>query len=74
MMRRSIFSAATALLASLGSAIDLARSMPVVPLHRTADFSRPKTRRTGRKYPHSSTRQNSRIARQLAAGRLNFAP
>lgn len=71
-MRRSIFSAATALLASLGSAIDLARSIPVVPLHRTADFRRPKTRRTGRKYPHSSKRQNARIARQLAAGQLRF--
>ncbi len=73
MMRRSMFSAATALLASLGSAIDLARSMPIVPAHQTADFRRPKTRRTGRKYPHSSTRQNDRIARQLAAGQLNFA-
>lgn len=72
MMRRSMFSAATALLASLGAAVAL-RSIPVVPLHRTADFSRPKARRTGRKYPHSSTRQNNRIARQIAAGQLNFA-
>lgn len=73
MMRRSVFSAATALLASVGAAMDLARSFPVVPLHQIADFSRPKARRTGRKYPHSSTRQNKRIARQLAAGQLKFA-
>lgn len=30
----------------------------------------PKRRRTGRRYPHSSHRQQARYARQIAAGRL----
>jgi len=37
-----------------------------------ADFSKPKRRRTGKKYPHSSDRHDARIARQLAAGQIRF--
>lgn len=37
-----------------------------------ADFSKPKTYRTGKKYPFSSKRQNERFARQLAAGKVKF--
>jgi hypothetical protein len=29
--------------------------------------------RPGKKYPHSSTRQNARIARQWAAGQLDYS-
>jgi hypothetical protein len=36
------------------------------------DFRAPKRRRTGKKYPFSSKRQNDRYARQIAAGQLNF--
>lgn len=46
--------------------VDAIRSAPV------ADFSKPKTRRTGKKYPFSSKRQNDRFARQLAAGKVKF--
>ncbi|MDK4730523.1 hypothetical protein [Rhizobium phaseoli] len=31
-----------------------------------------KRRKTGRLYPHSSTRQRARYARQIAAGQLNM--
>lgn len=44
------------------------------PRHRI-DFDRvgSKRVRTGKKYPHSSTRQNARIARQWAAGQLDYS-
>ena len=38
-----------------------------------SDFSRPKTYRTGKKYPFSSKRQNDRFARQLAEGKVKFS-
>jgi hypothetical protein len=37
-----------------------------------ADFRKPKTYKTGKRYPHSSKRQNERFARQLAAGKVTF--
>lgn len=37
------------------------------------DTYRPKTRKTGRIYPHSSTRQRDRYARQIAAGQIRNA-
>jgi hypothetical protein len=49
----------------------MVNSIRSVPM---ADFSKPKTHRTGKKYPFSSKRQNDRFARQLAAGKVKFAP
>ena len=43
-----------------------------IDLAPVADFRAPKRRRTGKKYPFSSKRQNDRYARQIAAGQLNF--
>jgi hypothetical protein len=39
---------------------------------RTIDTYRPKRRKTGRTYPHSSDRQRARYARQIAAGQITF--
>lgn len=40
---------------------------------QTIDTSRPKTRKTGVTYPHSSKRQRARYARQIAAGQIRNA-
>lgn len=61
---------AGAALAMAASQIDVVNYISVI--EPTADFSQPKRRRTGRTYPHSSKRQNDRIARQLAAGQIQF--
>lgn len=37
------------------------------------DIYRPKRRKTGATYPHSSKRQRARYARQIAAGQLSMA-
>jgi hypothetical protein len=55
-------------LASIGQAMDI----QLLPLPTVADFTAPKRHRTGEKYPHSSTRQQARYARQIAAGQLRF--
>lgn len=46
--------------------------MPIIPMRQPADFRQSKRRRTGVKYPHSSTRQHARYARQVAAGQIKF--
>jgi len=38
----------------------------------TMDFDRPKTRKTGVKYPHSSKRQNERFKAKWEAGNYDF--
>lgn len=65
-----IYSYAGAALAMLASQLEAMRYIEAAPL--VADFNAPKRHRTGRKYPHSSKRQNDRIARQLAAGQISF--
>lgn len=42
-------------------------------IHSHSDTYRPKTRKTGVTYPHSSTRQRARYARQIAAGQIRNA-
>ncbi len=60
-----------AILSSMMADAAMVNSIRSVPM---ADFSKPKTHRTGKKYPFSSKRQNDRFARQLAAGKVKFAP
>jgi hypothetical protein len=38
------------------------------------DTRRPKRRKTGETYPHSSDRQRARYARQIEAGQCNLDP
>ena len=40
---------------------------------RMLDTNRPKRRKTGHTYPHSSDRQRARYARQIAAGQIRNA-
>lgn len=49
------------------------KAMESMRITQVADFRKPKTYRTGKKYPFSSKRQNDRFARQLAAGKVKFA-
>lgn len=49
------------------------QAMESFRITQVADFRKPKTYRTGKKYPFSSKRQNDRFARQLAAGKVKFA-
>lgn len=58
---------------SVAMASELLASMRLISYTPVADFSRPKTRRTGKKYPFSSKRQNDRYARQITAGKLQMA-
>lgn len=53
------------------AANDAALFQHVIPM--SSDFKRPKRRVTGKKYPHSSARQQARYARQIAAGQIKFA-
>lgn len=45
-------------------------------IHPLPDYDfgrkRPHAAKTGKTYPHSSTRQRARYARQIAAGQLKF--
>jgi hypothetical protein len=43
----------------------------IIP-HNLADFRRPKTRKTGKKYTHSSKRQNERFKEKWEAGKYDF--
>jgi hypothetical protein len=45
----------------------------ITPMRLGASGKKPKRRKSGEKYPHSSTRQRARYARQLAAGQLSMA-
>jgi len=71
----------------LGAALAAMSTMQFSNVHVATDFSPviepPKTKRpassapsrryrAGKSYPHSSTRQRARYARQLAAGQLNI--
>lgn len=67
---RQIYSYAGAALAMAAAHMEAMRYIEAAPL--VADFKAPKRHRTGRKYPHSSARQNARIARQLSAGQIKF--
>jgi hypothetical protein len=58
--------AALASVSSIGADV-MASTGPAAPT-----FDAPKRRRSGDRYPHSSKRQNDRIARQLAAGQISF--
>lgn len=53
------------------AANDAALFQHITPM--SPDFKRPKRRRTGKQYQHSSARQQARYARQLAAGQIKFA-
>lgn len=66
---RHIYGYSAALMAMAAAQLDALRLISFAP---TADFSAPKRRRTGKNYPHSSTRQQARYARQLAAGQIKF--
>jgi hypothetical protein len=63
---------AQVLAASAAFAAIEARNLKAFRAVRTMDFSKPKRRKIGVKYPFSSTRQNERFARQLAAGKVQF--
>lgn len=72
-MRAIVAALASTISPSMVSAVE---HMNVVAQTRhRIDFDRvgPKRVRTGRAYPHSSTRQRARYARQIAAGQLNIA-
>lgn len=75
-MRRSFLSFAAAILgssASMAVAIEHAARMADSRVRINFDRVGPRTYTTGMRYPHSSTQQRARIARQLAAGQLNIA-
>ena len=55
--------------ASLGIG-SLATDHVMVRSVKELDTARPKRRKTGKTYPHSSTRQRARYARQIAAGQI----
>jgi hypothetical protein len=70
-MRRIMF--AGSMIASLITvAIQQAEIMRMFRHSEPLDTKRPKRRRTGKTYPHSSARQEARYARQLAAGQISF--
>lgn len=76
---RRMYSTALALAAS-----SVLAAMPAVPLRHLYQRMKPVTDKDigrnwlksgrGARYPHSSTRQQERYARQLAAGQLCFRP
>lgn len=68
-MRRIYGIGIGAVLSSMMADAAVVNSIRSVPI---ADFSKPKTYGTGKKYPFSSKRQNDRFARQLAAGKVKF--
>jgi hypothetical protein len=58
--------------ALISAAMSDAQMLQFIRAGNVSDFSRPKRRRTGKDYPFSSTRQNARYARQIAAGKLHM--
>jgi hypothetical protein len=58
------------MMAMAGSMAALGSEMISMGVER--DFNRPKTRKTGKTYPHCSARQQARYTRQLAAGQISF--
>lgn len=50
----------------------LAASSPM-PTFTYTDFRAPKRRKTGKRYPFASKRQNARYARQVASGQIRNA-
>jgi len=59
-----------AIAATMSAEMSLAAK--VIAPEPVADFSQPKRRKTGAKYPHCSERQIARYRRQLAAGQIKF--
>lgn len=57
-------------IAAAALASEYADALRLISFNSTADFTKPKRRRTGKAYPHSSTRQRARYARQIAAGQI----
>jgi hypothetical protein len=72
---RMFINAITSMAAMAAMEKDVYEAMNVrdMVVDNVADFSKPRRRRTGKKYPFSNTRQNERFARQLAAGQIKFA-
>lgn len=60
-------------LAAAALASEYADALRLINFNTPADFTKPKRRRTGVTYPHSSTRQRARYARQIAAGQIKNA-
>lgn len=66
-------------LLGIGAMVALAGSMAsvgseMISMTSEPDFKRPKTRKTGKTYPHCGARQQARYTRQLAAGQISFIP
>ncbi|WP_421778894.1 hypothetical protein [Hoeflea sp.] len=74
-MRSSAFlgAAMAHILGSVAVAAPAFHPIKVEPDMRGSRGKPSKRIRTGGRYPHSSTRQRARYARQLAAGQLNIA-
>lgn len=70
-MRNTLYASSFAA-SIVAAAMQQAEIMSMIQHSYPLDTNRPKRRRTGRKYPHSSKRQNDRIARQFAAGQISF--
>lgn len=49
------------------------KALDIVRFSEPADFAKPRRRKTGKTYPHSSTRQRARYARQTDAGQIKNA-
>lgn len=73
---RALFSSAIAALfgssAAFGIELSAMKNVSVLPPQRMGPGSKVLRIRTGRSYPHSSTRQRARYARQIAAGQLRM--
>lgn len=68
---RSIYGIGSLITQALMDAATI-NALKAIRLTEVADFSQPKRRRTGKKYPHSSARQKARYARHIAAGQISF--
>jgi hypothetical protein len=69
-MKRAYGLGAAAIIASVMDNLNALRFIEAMP--QPIDTRRPKTRKTGKRYPHSSARQQARYARQIAAGQLKM--
>lgn len=69
-MRNYLSSAALGILMTLRN-LSFARAHDPIKIG-LARKNGPKRRKTGKRYPHSSTRQTERYTRQIAAGQIQF--
>lgn len=73
-MNRMLLSLAASLGLSSSLAVSQLPIMPeMMPNHAYRNRGAAKRRKTGALYPHSSTRQRARYARQIAAGQIKNA-